>query len=124
MTMTDFMLIGTLRMPIEADDGVVAFTQFRSAARSAADRIEALTAERDEALNQLDGARYSVEVLEKRVADLQADNARLRADMRHIVTYVAEPSDLDGDTINALRADLRFVGHIARAALNTGKADT
>jgi hypothetical protein len=45
MTMTDFMLIGTLRMPIEADDGVVAFTQFRSAARSAADRIEALTAD-------------------------------------------------------------------------------
>jgi hypothetical protein len=52
----------------------------------------------------------------------EADNARLRADMRHIVTYVAEPSDLDGDTINALRADLRFVGHIARVAL-TGKAD-
>ena len=49
------MLLGILRMPIEADDGVVAFTQFRSAARSAADRIEQLTAERDrlrEALNQ------------------------------------------------------------------------
>jgi len=45
--MTDFMLLGILRMPIKADDGVVAFTQFRSAARSAADRIEALTAERD-----------------------------------------------------------------------------
>ena len=45
--MSDFMLLGILRMPIEADDGVVAFTQFRSAARSAADRIEQLTAERD-----------------------------------------------------------------------------
>jgi hypothetical protein len=49
---------------------------------------------------------------------LTADNAKLRADMRHIVTYVAEPSDLDGDTINALRGDLRFVGRVARAALN------
>ena len=45
--MSDFMLLGILRMPIEADDGIVAFTQFRSAARSAADRIEQLTAERD-----------------------------------------------------------------------------
>ena len=45
--MSDFMLLGILRMPIEADDGVVAFTQFRSAARSAADRIEVLIAERD-----------------------------------------------------------------------------
>jgi hypothetical protein len=34
----------------------------------AADRIEALTAERDNALNHLDSERYSVEVLEKRVA--------------------------------------------------------
>jgi hypothetical protein len=47
----------------------------------------------------------------------EAGSAKLRADMRHIMTHVAEPSDLDGDTINALRADLRFVGHIARAAL-------
>ena len=45
--MSDFMLLGILRMPIEADCGIVAFTQFRSAARSAADRIEQLTAERD-----------------------------------------------------------------------------
>jgi hypothetical protein len=57
-------------------------------------------------------------VPESTVQGLQKDNARLRADMRHIVTYVAEPSDLDGDTINALRADLRFVGRVARAALN------
>ena len=33
----------------------------------AADRIEALVKERDEATNQLDSARHSVDVLEKRV---------------------------------------------------------
>ena len=32
-----------------------------------ADRIEELTAERDEALNQLDSARHSVDVLERRL---------------------------------------------------------
>ena len=52
------------------------------------------------------------------ITALTADNARLKSGLRHIVTYVAEPSDLDGDTINALRADLRFVGRVARAALN------
>ena len=51
--MSDFMLLGILRMPIEADGGIVAFTQFRSAAMSAAERIEALTAERDRAEDEL-----------------------------------------------------------------------
>ena len=36
----------------------------------AADRIEALVKERDEATNQLDSARHSVDVLEKRVEAL------------------------------------------------------
>jgi hypothetical protein len=52
--MGDFMLLGILRMPIEADGGIVAFTQFRSAARSAADRIEALTAKLADAMEGLE----------------------------------------------------------------------
>ena len=35
------------------------------------DRIKELEAERDEALNQLDSARHSIGVLEKRVAELK-----------------------------------------------------
>ena len=35
------------------------------------DRIEKLEAERDEALNQLDSARHSIDVLERRVAELK-----------------------------------------------------
>jgi flagellar motility protein MotE (MotC chaperone) len=48
-------------------------------------RAEAAEAERDEALNQLDSARHSVDVLEKRVGVFKAENARLRealTDMR------------------------------------------
>jgi septal ring factor EnvC (AmiA/AmiB activator) len=41
-----------------------------------ADRIEALTAERDEALNQLDSARHSVDVLEKRVAFVEEERRK------------------------------------------------
>ena len=37
------------------------------------DRIEKLEAERDEALNQLDSARHSIDVLERRVAELKGD---------------------------------------------------
>jgi predicted nucleic acid-binding Zn-ribbon protein len=40
------------------------------------DRIEALTAERDEALNQLDSARHSVDVLEKRVAFVEGERRK------------------------------------------------
>ena len=39
---------------------------------------DTLTRERDEALNQLDSALYSVEVLEKRVAEARAEVERLR----------------------------------------------
>ena len=44
--------------------------------RIAADRIEELMGERDEALNQLDSARHSVDVLEKRLIDKMAELAR------------------------------------------------
>jgi chromosome segregation ATPase len=41
-----------------------------------ADRIEKLEAERDEALNQLDSARHSVDVLEKRVAFVEGERRK------------------------------------------------
>lgn len=56
--MTDEELIERLRWRRESLDA------------AAADRIEALVKERDEATNQLDSARHSVDVLEKRVEAL------------------------------------------------------
>ena len=44
--------------------------------KAAAARIDALTAERDEALNQLDSARHSVDVLEKRVAFVEGERRK------------------------------------------------
>lgn len=41
--------------------------------------IEELETARDEALNQLDSALHSVSVLEKRIENLQAGNARLQS---------------------------------------------
>ena len=43
----------------------------------AANRIEALTKERDEAVNQQDSARHSVDVLAKRGRAMIAENAKL-----------------------------------------------
>lgn len=70
--MTDAELIEWLRKPY--GDAVM---------ERAADRIEqlvatneALTAERDEAINQLDSARYSVDVLEKRVAFVEKERKK------------------------------------------------
>jgi len=42
----------------------------------AANRIEELEAERDEALNQLDSARHSVDVLEKRVEFVEGERRK------------------------------------------------
>jgi chromosome segregation ATPase len=81
--MTDEELIARLRDWQEHDDGKI-----NDAREAAADRIEAQAAEierlrvdlakaveeRDEALNQLDSARHSVDVLEKRVAKLMGAN--------------------------------------------------
>jgi len=47
------------------------------AVKVVADRIEALTKERDEAVNQQDSARHSVDVLEKRGRAMIAENAKL-----------------------------------------------
>ena len=57
--MTDEQLITALRIRSKDD-----------LCRTAADRMEALVKERDEATNQLDSARHSVDVLEKRVEAL------------------------------------------------------
>ena len=65
-------------------------------ADQAANAIEQLIAERDEALNQLDSARYSVEVLEKRVAKFMADNARLREALNGLLTSVEHADFEDG----------------------------
>ena len=80
----------------------------------ARDRIEAVTAERYEAINQLDSERYSVEVLEKRVAKFMADNARLKAALTGIKKAAAHRMQND-------RRDLHsYYFHTADAAL-TGK---
>jgi hypothetical protein len=63
--MTDEELVKRLR------DEHLAMTRNEAAAR-----IEALTAERDEALNQLDSARHSVDVLEKRVAFVEGERRK------------------------------------------------
>ena len=94
---------------------------------AAADRIKALTAERDEALNQLDGARYSVEVLEKRVAKLMADNARLREALTELleVSRRAVRLSKEHDNFKLYAMDpMEQSILLSRAALNTGKADT
>lgn len=49
------------------------------------DRIEELEASKNEALNQLDSALYSVSVLEKRVKSLIDENADLKAKLAKAV---------------------------------------
>jgi hypothetical protein len=77
--------------------------------------IEALQAERDEAINQLDSARHSVEVLEKRVAEFMADNARLRNSLTGIKRAAAHRMQNDKKDLHS------YYFHTADAALNTGK---
>ncbi len=83
-------------------------------------KIEALTAERDEALNQLDSARHSVEVLEKRVAKFMADNARLREALA-MIDAIDPEYRIDGCAQTVVRGLILRMGEIARSALNTGK---
>lgn len=78
--MTDEELIERLRWRRESLDA------------AAADRIEALVKERDEATNQLDSARHSVDVLEKRVEALVKErdttwNAAIRAAAFEVSRY-------------------------------------
>ena len=51
------------------------------------------------------------------VLKAEAERDRLREALRHIVTYLAEPTVASEDTLNSLRGDLRFVGRVASAAL-------
>ncbi len=115
MTMTDDDLVKRLLVGACAQNDVA-----WSLMREAADRIKALTAEhnatlarlagavareialtaeRDNALNHLDSERYSVEVLEKRVAKFMADNARLREALNQsrlaFAGYVSVQSAMD-----------------------------
>ena len=76
---------------------------------SADARCDALIAKRDEALNQLDSARYSVEVLEKRVAKFMADNARLTAALTDAGPYLER--GLDKMAFNIIRAALKGESH-------------
>lgn len=56
----------------------------------AADRIEALVKERDEALNQLDSARHSVDVLEKRLTDKMAKLAKAVEALRETTQMLSQ----------------------------------
>ena len=75
-------------------------------------------AERDEALNQLDSARYSVEVLEQRVAAVMAERDRLREALEGLVSVneqwnrdmaaiVGRPPRLADSYLKAARAALK-----------------
>jgi chromosome segregation ATPase len=86
--MTDEELITRLRSAcfLAFDDG----TNDYGTAPNAADRIEALVRERDEALNQLDSARHSVDVLEKRVAHFTSRAEWLEAALLELITCVED----------------------------------
>ena len=108
----------------------------------AADRIEALIAERDrlsvsnmqmlgdiavamgriEALNAdksfiLEERDRTFALMLARAEKAETERDRLQSALRHIVTYLAEPTVASEDTLNSLRGDLRFVGRVASAAL-------
>ena len=89
-------------------------------------QVDALTAERDEARKKFNDTDlcwngvapcgWSLTLIDK--ADkAEAERDRLREALRHIVTYLAEPTIASEDTLNSLRGDLRFVGRVASAAL-------
>lgn len=73
------------------------------------DRIEALVKERDEAINQLDSARHSVDVLEKRVAHFMSRAERLEEAADYILDgmgidapdYEIDPDDDFLDAANS-----------------------
>ena len=87
----------------------------------AADRIEALVKERDEAINQLDSARHSVDVLEKRVAHFMSRAERLEAAASSVAddvcSYICPSVGRAGEPILhdphciALRAALKGAEH-------------
>ena len=67
-------------------------------------------AERDEALNQLDSARYSVDVLERRMAAVMAERDRLREAIDYILDGmgIADPDydiDPDDDFLDAANSE-------------------
>lgn len=83
---------------------------------AAADRIEALVKERDEAINQLDSARHSVDVLEKRVAHFMSRAEQMEAALRKIgKTYPADNMRLihgELHILNIVNAALKGADHV------------
>jgi len=79
----------------------------------AKERIEQLTAERDGLLRCVTDSHVAL----CRAEAAEAERDRLQSALRHIVTYLAEPTVAFEDTLNSLRGDLRFVGRVASAAL-------
>jgi hypothetical protein len=75
---------------------------------AAADRIEALVKERDEALNQLDSVRHSVDVLEGRVAMFMARLAKVVAVARayRIATKHLRPCPETSAGLDAVLAEI------------------
>ena len=68
-------------------------------------KLAEVTAERDEALNQLDSARYSVEVLERRIRELLPRAYRL---------------GLEAGAAVCNRSYGTSIGHVHKAILNLG----
>jgi len=107
--------------------------------KALADRNEVLEAERDEALNQLDSARHSVDVLEKRVEFVEGERrktfqALLRVTKIHDEVEAKLAKAVNGfkDVIGMLDdphggehvRDMRGATLIARKALSKLKGDT
>ena len=81
-------LVKRLRTPWDADRSIISQTDnWMMERKKAADCIEELANKRDEALNQLDSARHSVSVLEKRAKTFcdgwgVADKGRIEAEAK------------------------------------------
>jgi hypothetical protein len=56
--------------------------------RQAAATLRALSAERDEATNQLDSARHSITVLERRASEFLAERDALKAELAEAVEFL------------------------------------
>jgi len=98
-----------------------------------ADRIEQLTAERDEAINQLDSAIHSQIVLEKRTAAVMEDRKLILEERDRTFALMLDRAEkAEADNARLLRhiraADdyldkglEKRARNVTRAALNTGK---
>ena len=79
------MVIGMDMKPTDKELEAMA-KRLRDEAKDA--RISALSADRDEALNQLDSARHSVDVLESRAAKLKSERDAANEDVRVLLREI------------------------------------